>query len=101
MGMKSRVDRTIGDGTRSYVFPTVADYGNWQTWREPEKPLHIDKFITAFASLKPGRRNSGKLRSPQDASVDLGRHSRPTCLSMLEAARAIVMMRGVVVRLLK
>jgi hypothetical protein len=69
MGKKSRLDRTIGDGARSYVFPAVADYGDWQAWRELEKPLHIDKFITAFALLKPGRRDSGKLRSPQELAA--------------------------------
>jgi hypothetical protein len=71
VGKKIEVDGIVADGARSYVFPAVprADYSNWQTWREPEKPLHIDKFITAFASVKPGRRNSGKLRSPRELAA--------------------------------
>ena len=69
MGKKIGDDGIAEDGARSYVFPAVPDYGNWQAWREPEQPLHIDRFITAFASVKRGRRDSGRLRSPQQLAA--------------------------------
>jgi hypothetical protein len=71
VGKKIRIDGIIGDGARSNAFPAVpsVDYSNWPPWREPESPLHVDKFLTAFASAKPGRRDSGRLRSPQELAA--------------------------------
>ena len=71
MGKKISLDGMIGDQARRYGFPTVPeiDPTSSQAWHEPEKPLQIDKFITAFISIKPGRRNSGRLRSPQELAA--------------------------------
>lgn len=68
MGKKIKVDRMMAEEAQSYVFPDI-NYSSWQVWREPENPLPIDKFITAFASAKPGRRDSAKLRTREELAA--------------------------------
>jgi hypothetical protein len=68
MGKKEFLDGMTVSEPRRYRLPNVPEIelAGWQLWHEPENPLQIDKFISAFISAKPGRRNSGRMRSRQE-----------------------------------